>query len=252
MEYRLLRDSKIKPAVTIVIPAYKEAKTIGKTLESLSTYLRKKRYPSTEVIVSVGKSEDQTLNKAMEKASLFDSFAVLHNVVHPDKGHNVQTAMLKARGDNCIYMDADLATPLHHIDKTIELLQKNDVVNAQRNISKIHKGHRKVVSVVGNFLVRLILLPGFKDTQCGFKGFRRSAAKQLFSRQKIISWGFDMEILALAKKMNYEVAHIQVPDWQDKDGGTLNEGPKKTFKAAFNTLLDLFRVRYYLSSGKYN
>lgn len=251
MKYKLIKDSPVKPKLSIIIPAYKEERTIGDTLESLASYIRTNKYPTTEVIVSVGKSPDRTLDKAIEKADLFDAFAVLNNVTPPDKGHNVQTAMLKARGERCIYMDADLATPLYHMDETLELLKKHDVVNAQRNITEIHTGHRKFISLFGNLLVRMILLPGFKDTQCGFKGFRKTAARELFAKQRIISWGFDMEILALAKKMRFDVAHLPVPDWEDKEGGSLNEGPVKTFKAAYKTLLDLLKVRYYLFSGQY-
>lgn len=249
--YRALKVSLQKPVLSIVIPAYKEEHTIGHTLEILAAYLRANNYPLTEVIVSVGKSPDKTLERAVEKADLFDSFAVLHNIKLTDKGHNVRTAMLKAKGEFCIYMDADLATPLHHMDEVLELLIDHDVVNGQRRINEIHTGHRKFISLCGNLLVRAVLLPGFKDTQCGFKGFRASAARVLFTRQRIISWGFDMEILALAKKMNYSVAHLPVADWRDIEGGSLNESPLKAFKAASLTLLDLIKVRYYLASGQY-
>ncbi len=149
-------------------------------------------------------------------------------------------------------MDADLATPLHHLREVVNLLRINDVVNGQRDITTIHTGHRKLISLLGNFLVQTILLPGYKDTQCGFKGFRKSAVQELFSRQRITSWGFDMEILALAKQMKYSTAHLPIPDWRDVEGGTLNEGPKKTFMAAFNTFYDLLRIRYYLIRGTYD
>jgi dolichyl-phosphate beta-glucosyltransferase len=176
---------------------------------------------------------------------------LIDDIMPHTKGNNVQTAMLVARGTYAIYMDADLATPLHHLDAMIELLETNDIVNGQRGISKIHTGHRQFISRFGNLLVRAILLPGFKDTQCGFKGFRMEAAKQLFARQRIASWGFDMEILALAKNMNYRIAHLPIPDWHDVAGGTLNAGPAKAFKAAFHTFLDLLRIRFNLMRGVY-
>ncbi len=237
--------------LSLIIPAYQEEKTIGSTLEKLAHHIKNSHYPTTEVIVAIGKSTDRTYEIVREKSRLFDHFLIINDIMPHTKGNNVQTAMLAARGTYSIYMDADLATPLHHIDETLKLLERNEVVNAQRGITNIHKGHRKFISIFGNMLVRAILLPGFKDTQCGFKGFRSNVAKQLFSKQKIESWGFDMEILALAKAMRYRIAHLPIHDWRDMEGGTLNAGPTKAFKAAFHTFLDLLRIRLNLFIGAY-
>lgn len=251
MTYTITSGASRRPVISIIIPAYKEEATIGATLETLAAYLRARDYPLTEVIVAVGKSPDKTHEKALEKSHLFGAFATLNNVTPSDKGHNVRSAMLKARGEKCVYMDADLATPLHHLDQALKLLDQYDIVNAKRNIRSIHTGHRKFISLLGNTLVQTILLPGYKDTQCGFKAFRLPVARQLFARQKILSWGFDMEILALGKKMGFSTAHLPVDDWQDMDGGTLNQGPGKAFRAALHTFLDLLRVRYYLLARQY-
>lgn len=237
--------------LSIIIPAYQEEDTIGGTLEALARHIKENDYPPTEVIVAIGKSTDDTFNVVLQKSNLFDDLVVINDILPHTKGTNVQTAVLAARGRLCIYMDADLATPLHHIDETLRLLQHHDIVNGQRGIGHIHKGHRKFISLAGNMLVRAILLPGFKDTQCGFKGFRSEEAKQLFARQKIDSWGFDMEILAIARRMNYRIAHLSIPDWQDMEGGSLNAGPTKAFKAAFKTLIDLFKIRVNLMRGVY-
>lgn len=237
--------------LSIIIPAYQEEATIGKTLQRLADHMQANHYPETEVIVAIGKSTDRTFEVACQQSHLFKNFVIINDIMPHTKGNNVQTAMLAARGSMSIYMDADLATPLHHIDETLRLLEHNDIVNGQRGITQIHKGHRKFISIFGNMLVRAILLPGFKDTQCGFKGFRSPVAKQLFAKQKIESWGFDMEILALAKKMNYHIAQLPIPDWQDMEGGTLNKGPAKAFKAAFYTFVDLLRIRMNLSRGAY-
>lgn len=252
MQYLLVSSTEEVPELSIVIPAYKEEATIGNTLESLARHFQENNYPAVEVVVSVGKSPDKTYEKALEKSHLFENFAIINNIMPHEKGYVVHTGMIKSRGEMCVYMDADLATPLHHLKEAVNLLRKNDVVYGQRNITNIHKGHRKFISLMGNFLVQTLLLPGFKDTQCGFKGFRRNAIDDLFNRQKINSWGFDMEILALAKSRNYSTAHLPIPDWQDMEGGTLNEGPKKTLKAAMNTFYDLLRIRYYLFRGVYN
>lgn len=251
MKHLIIHNSDPSPELSIVIPAYKEESTIGPTLEKLSAHLKSRNYPTVEVLVSVGKSPDKTFEKAMEKSFLFENFSIINEVTPHQKGDVVHAGMMKARGEMCVYMDADLATPLHHLDKTLELLKEHDVVNGQRNISTIHKGHRKFISLFGNFLVRKILLPGYKDTQCGFKGFRRSAAKELFGKQKVSAWGFDMEILALARNMNYHIAQLPIPDWKDIEGGSLNAGPTKAFKAAIYTFYDLLRIRFYLATGHY-
>ncbi len=240
-----------KIVLSLIIPAYQEEATIGATLEQLAEHINRSNYPATEVIVAIGRSSDRTFEVAMEKRELFDNFVVINDIMPHTKGNNVQTAMLAARGLYCIYMDADLATPLHHIDEMLRLLEKHEIVNGQRGIKHIHKGHRKFISTFGNLLVRAILLPGFKDTQCGFKGFRNSAAKQLFARQRIESWGFDMEILAMAKSMRYRIAQLPIPDWRDMEGGTLNSGPYKAFKAAFHTFMDLLKIRLNLLTGAY-
>lgn len=237
--------------LSLIIPAYQEEATIGGTLETLAAHISQKDYPSTEVIVAIGRSSDDTFKIVLEKSSLFDNLVIINDIMPHTKGTNVQTAVLAARGRLCIYMDADLATPLHHIDETLRLLQHHDIVNGQRGSRYADKGHRRFISSFGNILVQAILLPGFKDTQCGFKGFRSSIAKQIFEKQRVDSWGFDMEVLAIARRMNYRIAHLAIPDWQDMEGGTLNAGPVKAFRAAFKTFLDLLRIRFNLLRGVY-
>lgn len=251
MYHMQVTDTPRRPRLTIIIPAYKEEATIGSSLESLAAFLRGSALPQTEVIVAVGRSSDNTAEVAASKADLFDSLAIIDDITPPSKGHNVQQAVRLARGDYCIYMDADLATPLYHLERMMELLETHDIVNAQRDIQTIHQGHRKFISIFGNLLVRFMLLPGFRDTQCGFKGFRYQAAQQIFARQRISSWGFDVELLAVARRRGLRVGHMPVPDWQHKDGGLLNEGPARAFRAAALTFVDLLRVRYYLAAGRY-
>ncbi|MBL8159055.1 glycosyltransferase [Candidatus Saccharibacteria bacterium] len=238
--------------LTIIIPAYNEARTIGNSLEELAAYLRRAGLRHTEVIVSVGKSSDDTIGLSRAKAHLFDYFTVLDNGRPADKGRNVRLAMLAARGEKRVYMDADLATPLHHLAEMNRLLDTYDVVSGERTISTIHSGHRKFISLFGNVLVRAILLPGVKDSQCGFKGFRRGAAEQIFTKQRILSWGFDMEILALAKRLGCSMGQMHIADWREvKGGGGLDRGPVQALHASAKTFYDLLRVRYYFMTNAY-
>lgn len=242
--------------LSIVIPAYKEAKTITKTIDRLKKFLdsRQSTYGKTEVIIAVGSSPDDTLSIARNATRNDDNFKIVDAGLPSDKGHNVKVGMSHATGLKQVYMDADLATPLHHLDETMKYLDTYDVVNGQRNLSEIHseQGHRKLISKLGNTLVRVLLLPGFKDTQCGFKGFRSSLAGTLFKRQSIDRWGFDMEILAIARHQGARIKQLPIKDWQDMEGGEINESKLKAFKAAFMTLADLIKIRYAFSRGRYN
>lgn len=243
-----------KPKVSIVIPAYKESRTIEDTILRVRKYIKRwsAKHGEAEVIIAVGTSPDDTLEKARRLTANLEGFRTIDAGLPHDKGHVVKVGMLKATGEYRLYMDADLATPLHHLNKAVRLLSKYDVVNGQRMIYTIHTGVRKFISITGNRLVRYILLPGFPDTQCGFKGFREHLAEKVFRQQTIVSWGFDMEILALARKEHARISHLLIADWQEKEGGTLNENPYKAMKAAAMTFFDLLKIRMHLLFGYYN
>lgn len=244
-----------KPNLSIIIPAYKEAEMIKKTINNLKKFLKSRsHYGETEVIISVGTSSDDTLKIARQETKNDANFTVIDAGDPHDKGHNVKVGMQHADGHKKVYMDADLATPLHHLDRTVELLDEYDVVNGQRDLNNIHgeQWHRKLMSKAGNRLIRTILLPGFKDTQCGFKGFRSSVADDLFDKQTILRWGFDMELLALARDDGATIKHLPINDWKDMEGGVINESKLKAAKASFYTLADLVKIRFLLATGYYN
>lgn len=242
-----------KPKISIVIPAYKESRTIEDTILRVRKYIKRwsASHGDAEVIISVGKSPDDTLEKASRMTANLKGFRTIDAGLPHDKGHVVKVGMLTAKGEYRLYMDADLATPLHHLGKAIKLLAKYDVVNGQRMIYTIHTGVRRFISITCNRLVRYILLPGFPDTQCGFKGFRAAVAEKVFRQQTIDSWGFDMEILALARKADAKISHLLIADWQEKEGGTLNENPVKAMQAAAMTFFDLLKIRMHFLLGYY-
>ncbi len=255
MKPQLIMSMSLQPQLSIIIPAYKEAHLIQSTIDRLKEFLstRHSKYGYTEVIIAVGSSPDDTLQVAREATKHDDNFKVIDAGAPYDKGHNVKVGMQHAAGKKKVYMDADLATPLYHLDRTVDLLDDYDVVYGQRDLSQIHgeQGHRRFISQMGNRLVQLVLLPNFKDTQCGFKGFRRTTANRLFSKQLINRWGFDMEILALARNENARIKNQLIKDWHDVAGGVINESRIKAIKAAVFTLLDLFKIRYGFFRGHY-
>ncbi len=117
---------------------------------------------------------------------------------------------------------------------------------------KIHKGFlRKTITGVGNLLAQIILLPGLKDTQCGFKFFEAQAAEEIFSRMTILGWGFDLEVLAVARKLGYQIGIIEAPDWKDPKAagsGLVGDSPAS---AAIKVFSDLLKVRWNITRGLY-
>jgi dolichyl-phosphate beta-glucosyltransferase len=242
------------PKLSIVIPTYNEAGRIGRTLDDLSEYLKKEKIDA-EVIVADASSPDGT-GKIVEKhKKYFDDLVVLDAGPKPEgkfiKGRQVKAGMLKAKGDIVLFMDADLATPLKYIKDALQQIESgNEVSICVRNLQKSHKGLRKLISGFGNFLVQLLLLPGIQDTQCGFKAFTKDSVKVIFPLQTIDGWGFDMEILAIARKKGYTVGLIQVPDWQDIKEGSKISG-SSPIKASLQTFGDLLRIRWQMIRGRY-
>jgi hypothetical protein len=119
-----------------------------------------------------------------------------------------------------------------------------------RNLNESHKGIRKFISTFGNWLVQTLIVPGIKDTQCGFKVFEADAAREIFGRQRIVGWGFDMEVLAIARKLGYSIELIEVPDWRDVVEGSKISG-NGAMKVALQTFSDLLKIKWGLITGKY-
>jgi len=144
-----------------------------------------------------------------------------------------------------------LATPLKYIKSALSQLRSGSQVSiCIRNLQKSHKGLRKLISSTGNFLVQSLLLPGINDTQCGFKAFTNEAVQAVFPLQTIDGWGFDMEILAIARKNGYSIGLVEVPDWSDVKEGSKISG-SSPIKASIQTFSDLLKIKWQSISGKY-
>jgi dolichyl-phosphate beta-glucosyltransferase len=239
--------------LSIILPAYMEAQGIAQTLDRLAAFLETHEYGEVEVLVVVADSPDGTARIAESKSSLFQSFRVIHAGPRAGKGRDVRLGMFEAEGRYRLFMDADLATPLEHLDEVQQLINGGAEVGiAVRNLVKIHSGlMRKCITKVGNILAQIILLPGFKDTQCGFKFFEAKAVEEIFSRMTILGWGFDLEILAVARKLGYEVDVIETPDWKDPKVASVGLVGDSAAQAALQVFRDLIRVRWNLMRGLY-
>jgi dolichyl-phosphate beta-glucosyltransferase len=253
-------DHKNTIKLSVIIPTYNEVDRIGDTLQQLHEHF-KDNLDSYEVIVVDADSPDGTAKQAQKSAGLFKHFNIISAGPKPKKravkGKQVKLGMLSAKGEYVMFMDADLATPLKYLSEVENLASTNKPVGiCVRDLQKSHTGVRKLVSSFANFLVQLLILPGIKDTQCGFKAFRQDVAKQVFSRQTIVGWGFDMEVLAVARQLGYQIDTINVPDWKDVQHGETDKtklsGSKfSALKAAIQTFPDLIKIKWGLMSGRY-
>ena len=236
--------------LSIVIPAYKEARRIGVSLATLSDHLQAhgQDLGTVEVVVVVARGHDRTAELARAQANAFETFDVIDAGEPAGKGRDVRLGMRAARGRYRLFMDADLATPLHHLETLAKLMREDaDVIIGVRDLQQSHRGLRKVISNLGNQLVRRLLRLDIHDTQCGFKAFRGPVADDLFERQTIVGWGFDIEVLALANQRGYRISTIAVDDWQDVAGGTFTN---VAVTGALSTFRDLLRVRRSLAKSR--
>jgi dolichyl-phosphate beta-glucosyltransferase len=239
--------------LSIIIPAYMEASGIAQTLDRLAAFLKTHKYGEVEVLVVVADSSDGTARIAESKSGLFQNFRVVHAGPRGGKGRDVRLGMFEAKGRYRLFMDADLATPLEHLEEVKQLIDGGAEVGiAVRNLIKIHSGlMRKCITKIGNILAQVILLPGFKDTQCGFKFFEAKAVEEIFGRMTILGWGFDLEILAVARKLGYKVDVIETPDWTDPKVASVGLVGDSAARAALQVFKDLIRIRWNLMRGLY-
>ena len=207
--------------LTIVVPAYHESKLIEKSLEDLSVAIKKYLdYSTTEVIVVSADDNDPTADLAESKKNLFAQFSVIRPGERVGKGRDVRAGILAGKGAYRMFMDADMATPLHHLQQIAEFMEADgDLGIGNRKLGIIHTGIRKYISELGNVAVQALLTPGIEDSQCGFKIFRADVAQALFSRLTILNWGFDMELLVIAHKHHYQITKMPIPDWHDPKAG---------------------------------
>lgn len=239
--------------LSIIIPAYNEAATIADSLDRLAAFLNTRKYGTVEVILVISESPDGTMAIAKSKVGLFPHIRLIDAGPRAGKGYNVRIGMFEATGRYKVFMDADLATPLIHLDDIYAGMQRGDAVMiATRDLVKIHKDFmRKFMSTFGNVFAQIVILPGIKDTQCGFKAFEATAAEAIFSRQTMLGWSFDAEILKIARLLGYHITTIQAPDWADPKAAGMSLVGDAPMKAAIKTFVDILIIRWDVWTGKY-
>lgn len=238
-----------RPYLSIIIPAYNEAKRLSITLIDIDKHLAKVDYAYEILVVNDG-SKDNTAEIAQKMSASIKNLKVVDNHVNRGKGAVVRDGMLIAQGNYRLFMDADNATTVDHFDKMIEHFKAGaDVVIGSRAVkgAKLDPPepiYRQIPGKMGNLFIQALLLPGIWDTQCGFKAFSDRAAEEIFSMMKITGWGFDVECLALAKELGYKIQEIPV-HWVNAEGSHVG------ISAYLKVLIETLKIRLWLWGRKY-
>jgi dolichyl-phosphate beta-glucosyltransferase len=239
------------PQLSIIIPAYNEAKRILGTLETLQEYVAGNRWQAEVIVVNDG-SSDETAEVVESYRSRWNVLQLIDNGGNRGKGFSVRNGALAAQGEIFLFTDADLSAPITEAPKLIDPIANGecDVAFGSRAVDRsligVHQSPFRETSgrIFNVFVQGLTGLP-FKDTQCGFKAFRRSAARSLFERQTIMGFGFDPEILYIAKKRGLRLREIPVR-WNHVEGTTV-----RFLRDSCLMFVDLLWIRWNDLCGKY-
>lgn len=238
------------PQYSIVIPAYNEAARLGASLQKVLTYVHAQGWNAEVVVVNDG-SRDNTAAIIQDYAVKDPIVRLIENPGNHGKGYSVRNGMLNANGEILIFSDADLSSPIEECPKLIDALREGaDIAIGSRWLrtetqTQRQPLHRQIFGRIFNLLLRLTLGLHFKDTQCGFKAFKKPAAQAIFPLQKIERWGFDPEVLFLARKLHFTVKEVPVL-WGHSGGTRINP-----LVDGFRMFTEMLRVRWYSLTRKY-
>lgn len=237
------------PFLSIVIPAHNEEGRLPRTLGQIFSFLEKQSYSSEIIIVENG-SSDRTLELAQEYALRHPNL-IVHHEKQLGKGNAVRRGMLVARGEYRFICDADLSMPIEELQKFLPpVLNDFDIAIGSREAPGAIRYHEPPYRHFGgraiNLLIRLLILPGLNDTQCGFKCFRAEATEVIFLQQTLTGWSFDIELLYLARQKKLRVKEIPI-QWYFGPDSKVN-----AIRDALRMIGDIFRIHLHAMRGKYD
>ncbi|MGO9378765.1 MAG: glycosyltransferase [Dissulfurispiraceae bacterium] len=235
--------------VSVVIPAYNEERRIGETLKAIHHYFYGKTVTRQIIVVNDGSSDNTAKVLDAFREEIPDLIVISDSPNH-GKGYAVKKGVEASHGEYILFADADNATPIEEFEKFYPLLKDYKVVIGSRYISESNivvgqPWYRVLIGRIGNMLIQFLLLDGVKDTQCGFKAFQHGAAREIFSRMRINGFGFDIEILSIARLLNFAVTEIPV-SWYNS-----GESRVRPVKDALRTFRELIYIKLNLWGGKY-
>jgi dolichyl-phosphate beta-glucosyltransferase len=237
------------PELSIIIPSFNEELRLPGSLERIASYIREKR-PNTEVIVVDDGSTDRTAAVAESWREKISQLRVLSNGANRGKGFSVRHGSLQARGGVILFTDADLSSPIEEGEKLFAALESHDVAIGSRAVDRslieVHESlFREFAGIIFNRIVRVILRLPFVDTQCGFKAFRRERCRIIFEQQTIERFGFDPELLYLARHHGLSIKEVPVR-WAHSPATKVN-----MFRDSVQMFLDVLVIRWSALRGRY-
>ncbi len=203
------------PHISIVIPAYNEAARIERTLERVLQCVRERRWDAEVLVVDDG-SSDETAAIVRRYMQNSPELYLIQNPGNRGKGYSVRNGLLQAAGEVVMFTDADLSAPMEEAERLFAAVQDGaDVAIGSRWLDRsrqtLHQPlYRRFFGRCFNGLTRAVMGLPYADTQCGFKAFRRKAAQVIFRLQRVERWGFDPEILFIARKLGFAIAEVPV------------------------------------------
>ena len=239
------------PRYSIIIPAYNEAARLGSTLERVLSYVSQQAWDAEIVVVNDG-SRDQTPDLVRTKSAVCPNLRLIENPGNRGKGYSVRNGMLNAAGDILLFTDADLSSPVEESVKLFAAIEAGaDIAIGSRWLQPELQAHRQSLARqlygrIFNLLLRIFLGLKFKDTQCGFKAFSRRAAETIFPLQRIERWGFDPELLFLARKSGLAVKEVPVV-WSHSEGTRISP-----LKDGMRMFFEVLAIRWNAVTGKYS
>ncbi|TAJ09139.1 MAG: glycosyltransferase family 2 protein [Nitrospirae bacterium] len=239
--------------LSIVIPAYNEAKRILPYLQHITAYLGQKGQPYEILVVDDG-SRDETVSVVEQFQAQHQAVRLIRLPTNRGKGQAVRTGMQQARGELRLMADADGATPIQEVERLEAAIHNGaDLAIGSRPLAyrdaryKVQvRWHRSVSGNLFNWCVQRLGIPGIRDTQCGFKLFRAAVAQDLFGVSQIDGYGFDLELLYIAQRRGYQIAEVPI-NWSDQPGSKV-----LVLRDGLRMFCELLAVRRNDKAGRYN
>jgi len=243
----------MRPELSVVIPVYNEEKRVGATLRDGISFLRAQRLTAEILAVDDGSTDGtaRVLRSFRRSLPRGVTLRLLSHGVNRGKGAAVRTGMLASKGRFTLYLDADNSTPLTEWSKVRPFLKDHDVVVGSRAVDRSQVEvrqpfYREAMGRIFNLMVQAVAVPGIRDTQCGFKAFRGDAARRIFQRQTIERFGFDPEILFIARRLGCRLTEVQVK-WINSPDSRVH-----VFRDSARMLLELLTIRDNARRGRYD
>ncbi len=238
------------PKYSIIIPAYNESQRIPATLDKVLAHIAQEKWDAEVLVVNDG-SRDDTAGIVLRYAAAHSILRLVENPGNRGKGYSVRNGMQNARGEVLLFSDADFSSPIYEARKLFDALNSGaDVAIGSRWLMRETQTerqplYRQLFGRLFNLMLRVVLGLPFKDTQCGFKAFSRRAADAIFPRQRIERWGFDPELLFLARKFGFVTREVPV-EWAHDERSKIS--PLRDGLAIFSEML---RIRWNDVRGRY-